>query len=44
MTANVINKPGPTDANVVLAGGKADLSLTVPKGRGTVQAFAEFNQ
>ncbi|MCI0539244.1 MAG: hypothetical protein L0Z50_28895 [Verrucomicrobiales bacterium] len=44
MTGNVINKPAPAEPNVVLAGGKADFSLTVPKGRGTVQAFAEFNQ
>ncbi|MBI2925908.1 MAG: hypothetical protein HYY24_09415 [Verrucomicrobia bacterium] len=38
----VINAPPDGDPVVVLSGGKADITVTVPKGSGTIQAFAEF--
>ncbi|MBI3868427.1 MAG: hypothetical protein HY299_07830 [Verrucomicrobia bacterium] len=42
MVGNEINKPGPGEPSVLLSGGKATFSITVPPGRGTLQAFAEF--
>jgi len=42
MVGNVINKPAGGEANVLLSGGTATFTLTVPRGRGTLQAFAEF--
>ena len=43
MIGQVITKPSSGEPNVVLAAGKADFILMVPKGRGTLQAFAEFS-
>jgi hypothetical protein len=38
----VINKPAAGEPNFVLSGGSVSFTLTVPRGRGTLQAFAEF--
>lgn len=42
MTDTVINKPATGEPPVVLAGGAATFTLSVPKGRGSIQATAEF--
>lgn len=42
MIGNVINKPAAGEPPVLLSGGTATFTLTVPRGRGTIQAFAEF--
>jgi hypothetical protein len=42
VTGTVINKPAAGEPPVVLAGGAATFTLSVPKGRGSIQATAEF--
>ena len=42
MVGYVINKPAAGEPPALLSGGMATFILTVPRGRGTVQAFAEF--
>ena len=42
MVGNLINKPAAGEPNVVLSGGTATFTFTVPRGRGTIQSFAEF--
>ncbi|MBI2926951.1 MAG: hypothetical protein HYY24_14750 [Verrucomicrobia bacterium] len=39
---DVITAPPEGDPVIVLSGGKADIAVTVPKGLGTIQAYAEF--
>jgi hypothetical protein len=42
MVGNVIEKPAAGEPPALLNGGTATFTLTVPRGRGTLQAFAEF--
>ena len=41
MVGTVINKPAAGESPALLSGGTATFTLTVPRGRGTLQAFAE---
>ena len=41
--ATVIDKPATNEPSVVLTGAIATYSFAVPRGKGTPQAFAEFN-
>ena len=43
MLGEAITKPSSGEPEVRLSGGKADFKLTVPKGRGTLQALTEFD-
>ena len=43
-SGQVIDIPGQGQPNIVLDGGSATFSATVPAGVGSIQAFAEFNQ
>ena len=38
----LITKPAQGESAVTLAGGTASFTLTVPKGTGTIQAFADI--
>lgn len=42
MTGDVIDKPANGEPPVLLSGGAAAFRLAVPRGRGTIQAFADF--
>jgi hypothetical protein len=42
MVGSIINKPAAGEPNILLTGGTATFTLTVPSGRGTIQASAEF--
>jgi hypothetical protein len=41
-STGIINKPASGEPDVLLAGGTASFTLTVPKGPGTIQASASF--
>ena len=43
-SGQVIDIPGQGQPDIVLDGGSATFSATVPAGVGSIQAFAEFNQ